>query len=560
MGSVAQARSKVVSGKSWVIGAAVVSLAALACSSDAGTDETRGMVGAPGGAAGQSAGVAGVTGGAGASGSTGGSGPTGGVVAPPPVSGSGASGAGGGGASGSGGAGGVGAAGGGGVGSGGGVALPPTTCDGADCWTYRGHDASSTYCNPLETTLGVDNVSQLHAIWMADTGSSAVGAPAVVGDTVFMMSSNNTRAFDRATGAMKWNVAGGGSGSATYDAGKVYVQRPNGTILRLDAASGNQDWSFPGSDRTNSIGSPLVVGNKVLVGTSSSDEFATFGSSSFKGRVWCLDKDTGRELWHHDTIGGAGDGAPVWSSPSADVELGMAFFTSGNNYYTAGGDSDSIFALDLETGEKLWSFQAKASDIFNGSTGTGGEDHDFGANPVLFEAGGMKLVGAGAKSGTFYAVDRVTGQMVWSRNLSDGCRLGGILNNGAYDGTRIYAASFPCTSAVSPFPILTPGTPVVAALNPADGSVIWMKNMTAQSWGPITVANGVLFVPSNKTLNALNAATGDTLFTYETQGSITSAPVVVDGHVYFGSGIPPADAFNLGGAADGTTLHALALP
>jgi polyvinyl alcohol dehydrogenase (cytochrome) len=276
--------------------------------------------------------------------------------------------------------------------------------------------------------------------------------------------------------------------------------------------------------------------------------------------VWAIDKDTGQELWHHDTITGVGDGAPVWSSPSADPEAGMAFFTSGNNYYTAGGDSDSIFALDLATGQRMWAFQALANDIFNGSLHQAGLDHDFGANPIVFEAGGRQLVGAGAKSGTFYAVDRMTGQLAWSRNLSEGCRLGGILNNGAYDGARIYVTSFPCFSTLVPLPILTPGIPVVAALDPATGNVLWQHDMPAQSWGPITVANGVVFVPAQRTMQAMNAATGELLFTYDTAGSICSGAAVVDGQVFFGSGFPASDAFNLAGATDGATLHALALP
>jgi hypothetical protein len=38
------------------------------------------------------------------------------------------------------------------------------------------------------------------------------------------------------------------------------------------------------------------------------------------------------------------------------------------------------------------------------------------------------------------------------------------------------------------------------------------------------------------------------------------SPVVVDGQVFFGSGLPGSDAFDLVGATDGSTFYALGLP
>jgi polyvinyl alcohol dehydrogenase (cytochrome) len=189
-----------------------------------------------------------------------------------------------------------------------------------------------------------------------------------------------------------------------------------------------------------------------------------------------------------------------------------------------------------------------------------GTDADFGANPILFEAGGKKLVGAGAKSGTFYARDRMTGAEAWKTPVTDTCRLGGILNNGAYDGARIYVASFPCTSALFPAPTLQPGQSVVAALDPATGNILWKKNVPANSWGPTAVANGVLFVAANTVVQAFNAATGDVLYTYDAKASIGSGFAVLDGQVFFGAGFNASDAFSLAGATAGQTLVALAVP
>jgi polyvinyl alcohol dehydrogenase (cytochrome) len=352
----------------------------------------------------------------------------------------------------------------------------------------------------------------------------------------------------------------------TYDAGKLYVQKNDGNIYRFNAADGHQDWTFNGQTDGNSVGSLLVTGNSVIWGTSSSDEWAgDLAAGAYIGKVWSVTKD-GQPNWSHKTIDGtAGNGGPVWSSPSVDLDTGIVYVTSGNNYTAVGGDAESIIALKLATGDRIWGYRAVPNDLFTSGAGASGKDFDFGANPILFEAGGKKLVGAGSKSGTFYTVDRASGDPVWSRKITEGCIIGGILNNGAFDGKNIYVSSFPCTWNLGAFPpysaTLTSGKPVVAALNAADGSIKWQKELVVDqnAWGPITAANGVVYVPAGKQLLAFNAETGDVLFTFDGVGSIASAPVVVDGMIYFGSGVPSDQALGKAGVTDGHTLYALGL-
>jgi polyvinyl alcohol dehydrogenase (cytochrome) len=207
-----------------------------------------------------------------------------------------------------------------------------------------------------------------------------------------------------------------------------------------------------------------------------------------------------------------------------------------------------MIALDLETGALLWKFQATMNDVYTTVNQGPGPDADFGANPVLFEGGGKKLVGAGSKGGTFWALDRMTGQMVWNHLVSPGCGIGGVFNNGAFDGTHILVSSWPCA-----------GTSTLEALDPATGNVVWQKTMPAQSWAPITVANGVGFVASQNVLNAFDVNTGNVLFMQMVTGSISSGAVVVDGRVFFGSGVPPL-AGSFGGPIDDKVFHVLAVP
>ena len=62
--------------------------------------------------------------------------------------------------------------------------------------------------------------------------------------------------------------------------------------------------------------------------------------------------------------------------------------------------------VDLDTGVPKWSFQPR---------GPSNNDFDFAGAPNLFEANGQALVGLGGKDGVYYALDRVTGKLVWKR-------------------------------------------------------------------------------------------------------------------------------------------------
>ena len=131
--------------------------------------------------------------------------------------------------------------------------------------------------------------------------------------------------------------------------------------------------------------------------------------------------------------------------------------------------SDAIIALDLETGKMIWSYQATAGDAWNGNClgkvydKDCGPDHDFGTIPIIFKgASGRRLLGAGQKSGWFYAVDPQNGKLVWKTEVGPGGFLGGIEFGSATDGERVYAAisNHPKQGSVS-------------ALDGATGKILW---------------------------------------------------------------------------------------
>ncbi|MFL6242636.1 MAG: PQQ-binding-like beta-propeller repeat protein [Acidimicrobiia bacterium] len=143
----------------------------------------------------------------------------------------------------------------------------------------------------------------------------------------------------------------------------------------------------------------------------------------------------------------------------------------------------------------------------------------------------------------FSGLDRGTGEIVWQRQVSDGSALiGGVFNNGAYDGRSIIVAGNNGPPGPAPDPPDRPrthtvGTSVLLAMDPVTGDVRWQVDMPAWVWAPVTLTDGVAFVGVDRELRAFDTKTGAQLFSLETEGTIASAPAVVGRRVYFGSGL-----------------------
>jgi hypothetical protein len=184
------------------------------------------------------------------------------------------------------------------------------------------------------------------------------------------------------------------------------------------------------------------------------------------------------------------------------------------------------------TGMRKWKTQVHDNDTWSLLVATTGPDTDFGANPILAEIGGKKVVADGDKNSDFHVFDRETGQILWqklklssSRNQANG----GILMNGAWDGKYFYVVSNQ-----------PPGAALLHALDPAKmGEDAWpAKTFQDLTWGAPSLANGVLFVPNGDKLYVMNAMTGEQITMFATGGTIAAgSAAIVDGHVCVGSGL-----------------------
>lgn len=446
------------------------------------------------------------------------------------------------------------------------TSLPEST---VDAWTMLAHDAGSSFHNPNETSLSVSTVAGLEEAWSLAGAGTVTGAAAIVDGRVYVMGSNGTFALDADTGEALWtNPAVTGTSSVTYSDGVLFVNAGPSVLHALDVETGDELWQAEVDPHqwASGFSSPVVAGDLVIVGSASGEEGVATDDATFRGGVVAFDRGSGAEVWRHYTAEPPHNGVSVWSTVSVDLEAGAVFASTGNNYTGEPGPaSDSIFALDLQSGELLWRTQLTEGDVFT-IRNPQSADTDFGTNPVLFEVDGRKLLGNGQKSGMFYVLDRGTGDVVWSRQVSGGSPLiGGVFNNGAYDGEHIIVAgnngtsdgpgSEPANGESEPLGAAarTP-TSVLMAMDPADGSVLWERQLPAWVWAPITIANGVGYVSTESILQAFDVTTGEKLFEFDTEGTIASGAAVAEGRVVFGSGLTYL------GTTPGQAIRALALP
>ncbi len=262
-------------------------------------------------------------------------------------------------------------------------------------------------------------------------------------------------------------------------------------------------------------------------------------------------------------------GAAVWSTPTIDRNRHQLYATTGNNYAVppammeggdlpAGDRLESIVALDLDTGKVRWSTRMTSGDVWTFAHFPNA-DWDFGSGANLFQAtiSGRPhdLVGAGQKSGVYWAVDADTGAVLWHTQVGPGGHLGGIHWGTAVDGTRIYVGvnDEPGTAYTlggkGPQAGMSKKVGSWAALDPATGEILWQTANPTMSApvagasvnGPVVVVNGVVFAGSmdtDGTMLALEASSGNVLWKYKSGATVYGGPAIVDGVVYWGNGYP----------------------
>ena len=210
----------------------------------------------------------------------------------------------------------------------------------------------------------------------------------------------------------------------------VLANLPDGRVIAINRDTGEIMWDteiattneFGGRERF--LTAPLVADGKVLVQNGA-------GDGGTRGWVAALDVTTGDELWRWYTVPEPGQpgsetwkdnhnawktgGSGVWQTGSYDPESNLYIFGTGNPYLSYDAEfrpgdnlyTNSVVALNVETGERAWHFQYTPNDSW---------DYDEVGVHMLYDTTidgqPLKAVAHYARNGFFYSVDRTNGAFV----------------------------------------------------------------------------------------------------------------------------------------------------
>ncbi len=303
--------------------------------------------------------------------------------------------------------------------------------------TYSGSYASWRYSTLDQINAG--NASRLTLQWafqVGDLGQFETTPLAV--DGVLYGTGQNNRAFalDARTGRAIWRYqrnlpeklqpcCGMVNRGFAILGNKLFMATLDAHVIALDTKTGNLLWDVTAADYHQAYTftvAPLAVKNEVIVGVSG-------GEYGVRGFIDAYDVDTGKRLWRFNTVPGPGEpghetwsgdswktgGAPAWITGSYDPELNLIFWPTGNpspsNY---GGDrkgdnlySNSMLALDADSGQLKWYFQFTPHDLY---------DYDATQIPVLMDTDWKgkqrKLLVLANRNGFVYVLDRSNGEFL----------------------------------------------------------------------------------------------------------------------------------------------------
>jgi len=454
-------------------------------------------------------------------------------------------------------------------------------------WPFAGGTVTDDHDATAETAVGNGNVADLQQKWTFTTGGSVSATPTVVdGDVYFPDWAGNLYKVQATTGAQVWSHPIGFYTGISNDVSRVSPAYWNGEIVTGDGSQTNTDtdgaflfavnaqtggeiWKTQiDSDPAAIVTSSPVIDNGVIyVGVSSKAEILP-SASTFRGSMVALDAKTGRILWKTYVVPTGYTGGAIWGSNAVvDESTGLVYVGTGNNYTVPAGVctspdqtgcstdapnnyQDAIVAFNMTTGAIVWGTKTLTADTWTIAK-MFGPDFDFGTGPNLFTTtiNGVttQLIGIGQKSGVYWALNPVTGAIVWDTAVGPGGNLGGLEWGTAADGQRIYVAntntnhlSVTLTSATGQTSTTTGG--FWAALDPATGKILWETAAPGPS-SPLaflTTADGVLYSGTTDTTGddmfALDTATGAIEWSFAAGGTVLGGPAIVDGSVYWGSG------------------------
>jgi alcohol dehydrogenase (cytochrome c) len=306
--------------------------------------------------------------------------------------------------------------------------------------TYSGSYNGQRYS--LLDQINSENVSKLKVAWVHQKSEGeAFETSAVIADGVMFITEppNIVKALSTKTGRTLWTYRKDipkdlrlccsrvNRGVAVLN-DTVYYGSVDAHLIALDAATGTVRWTVKMADYKtghSSTGAPLAVKDKIITGMGG-------GEFGVRGFIDAYDAKTGKLVWRFWTVPAPGEpgndtwagdswktgSATTWVTGAYDPESNTLYWGTGNPGPDWNGDvrkgdnlySDSLLALDPDTGKKKWHFQYTPHD-----------EHDWDSTQTpalvdrLIDGRLRKLVVLANRNGFYYSLDRETGKFIAGR-------------------------------------------------------------------------------------------------------------------------------------------------
>jgi alcohol dehydrogenase (cytochrome c) len=433
--------------------------------------------------------------------------------------------------------------------------------------TYHGDYHGSRF-SPLKQ-IDRRNISNLVPKWTyhLEHARRLEATPIVFDGVMYVTSSNEVDAVDARTGKSIWIYRDEQSSNQGLNRGvailgdSIFFVTADAHLVALHRSTGAVLWHRKFADIAKGYYAtlaPLALKDRVLVGVSG-------GESGMRGYIAAFSTSKGDELWRFYTVPAKGEpgaetwgefdtqwgGGATWMTGTYDPDLDTVYWTVGNpwpDFYGAGrrGDNlytDSVVALDAETGKLKWYFQFTPHDT---------HDWDAQSVPVLadidYHGNPRKVLLHPNRNGFFYVIDRVTGEFLsarpfvdkidWAKGIDSKGRPIEVSNKEPVPGG---SKTCPSTRGASNWmsPSFSPQTKLlyVMALEQCDNFVGTTRapepNKGMAGGGGESIPNE----PGQFFLRALDAATGERRWEYPMPGPATmwaGTVATAGGLVFFG--------------------------
>lgn len=486
-------------------------------------------------------------------------------------------------------------------------------------WLLYGGNYSNYRHSPIKD-FTPRSVKKLRVAWSMPTGTTGQFevSPIVYDGVMYVTTSyNRLYALDASNGDVLWRydhpqpkdpryccgpanrgvaILGDRLVMGTLDAKLLAFNRHTGAIeWQVDVADYKQGFSITAA--------PLIVKNLVVTGVAG-------GEFGIRGFFDAYNIDTGERVWRHYTIPTDGEpgvdtwagdsyktgGSPAWTTGAYDPDTETLYWTTGNPAPDWNGDdragdnlySDSLLAVDVNTGKLKWYFQFTPHDLwdYDGNSQIFLLDTKFNGQP-------RKLVVQPNRNGYYYILDRITGEFLQASQYLEQVTWGTVNDNGrplvnpqampaeepefrvcpglfggsngswtmAYSPKRnlIYVAAMEnCMKYQKGFPMFLQGLPFLGgsfqlvdarsdksyghltAIDASTGKIAWRyKDDDPMMGGVLSTAGGVVFTGNQQGYAlAINAKNGKELWRFKMGSGMRSQPIAyrVNGKSYLAVG------------------------